>query len=212
MSGITEEPFVTPLSIAEEVDINKPKHSGGRPRDIVWNYFEQTSTKYPGHFEAKCKFCGHYWKIGIVKKLQVHLARECENVTMEIKNKFVYIVAKRDGLDDSMEIEAFQANTQENCADKEELLSAKHIALIDRSILKAFIMCGIPFRVIEHPYYINLLKNLRSNYNPPSRNRLSTNLLSEESARVDIKINNFLEKAKNLTLGIKLFKIFILYF
>lgn len=59
--------------------------------------------------------------------------------------------------------------------------------------------------MIENPYYVNMIKNLRSNYNPPSRDHLSTNLLAEESIRVEIKICNLLEKAKNLTLGIKLF-------
>ena len=65
-------------------------------------------------------------------------------------------------------------------------------------------MCGIPFRVIENPYFTNMLKNLQPKYNPPSRESLSTNLLNEESVRVDIKIINSLENAKNLTLGMKL--------
>ena len=48
-----------------------------------------------------------------------------------------------------------------------------------------------------------MLKNLRSNYKPPSRDCLSTKLLSDEAVCVDIKINNILEKANNLTLGIR---------
>ena len=71
-------------------------------------------------------------------------------------------------------------------------------------------MCGIPFRVIENPYYVNtvsMLKNLQPNYNLLLREQLSNNLLSEECIRVKIKINNYLEKSKNLTLGMKFFKI-----
>jgi len=199
---MNEETLPTPhinLEVQEESNIERPKHPGGRPKDKVWQHFEQINTKHPGHFEAKCKFCEQYWKVGIVKKLQVHLARECEYVSLEIKNKYMYIVAKRDGVDDNMEVETFEMNTR-NKDDSE--LSAESAALIDRSILKAFVMCGIPFRVIENPYYVNMIKNLRSNYNPPSRDRLSTNLLQEESVRVEIKICNLLEGAKNLTLGI----------
>ena len=66
-------------------------------------------------------------------------------------------------------------------------------------------MCGLPFRIIENPYFINILKNLKKNYNPPSRERLSTNLLSEECVRLELKINNLLENSKNLSLGMKLF-------
>lgn len=201
--GDTEESFViplTPFSNPDETDINNQKHAGGRPKNMVWQYFDSIGTKHPGHFQATCKFCNHVWKIGIVKKLQVHLARDCQRVDMDTKSKFMRIVANRDGIEDSMEVEAFQTDRNANNNNDEEL-PAEQAALIDRSILKAFVMCGIPFRVVEHPYFINVCKNLRSNYNPPSRERLSSNLLSEESIRVDIKINNSLEIAKNLTLG-----------
>ena len=50
-----------------------------------------------------------------------------------------------------------------------------------------------------------MLKNLRSNYKPPSLYCLSTKLLSDEAVRVDIKVNNILEKANNLTLGMNVF-------
>jgi hypothetical protein len=111
------------------------------------------------------------------------------------------IVAKRDGLNDDIEAEAFETNIDSESNE----LSEEQIALIDRSILKAFVMCGLPFQIIENPYFINMMKNLRLNYKPPSRERLSNNLLNEEAIRTEIKINNTLERAKNLTLGMKLY-------
>jgi hypothetical protein len=204
MSGIPEDPFVPPHDSPEEVDLENTKHAGGRPKNAVWQFFEHNSLKHPGHFDAKCKFCDRYYKIGIVKRLQVHLARECENVDVDIKNKYMHIVAKRDGLDNTGEIEITNADNER---DKNNELLPEQVALIDRSVLKAFVMCGIPFRVIENPYYVNMLKNLQPNYNLPSREQLSNNLLSEECIRVEIKINNYLEKSKNLTLGMKFFKI-----
>ena len=76
-------------------------------------------------------------------------------------------------------------------------------------MLKAFVMYGIPFRIVENPYFINIFKNFQLNYNLPSQECLSTNLLSEECVRVKIKINNILEISKNLTLGMKLLNYFI---
>lgn len=206
MSSISEE---TLRSDSEEIDIERPKRGGGRPKNEVWQYFKRINTKFPGKFEAECKFCGQYWKVAIVKKLQVHLARECESVDTNIKSKYMYIVAKRDGLE-STEVNALQININQEESNKDEKLSEEAAALIDRSVLKSFVMCGIPFRVIENPYFINMLKNLQSKYNLLSRERLSTNLLDEESVRVDIKIINSLENAKNLTLGMKLCYYFIL--
>lgn len=186
-----------PDTSLETTETENAKHPGGRQKDKVWIYFENHSTKYPGHFDAMCKFCDKYWKVGVVKRLQVHLARECENVDVEVKNKYMLMVAKRDGLGENLEVEIDMDD------DGNRELSVEQRALIDRSVLRAFVMCGIPFRVIENPYFISMLKNIRSNYNPPSRERLSTNLLHEEAAQVEIKISNALERAKNLTLGMK---------
>ena len=59
---------------------------------------------------------------GVVKKLEVHLAHECDNISAEIKNKYMYIVAKRDGLsDDIMEIETSQITDNER--NKDDALS-----------------------------------------------------------------------------------------
>jgi hypothetical protein len=188
------DPFVSPNSNPEEIII-VAKHGGGKPKNIIWNYFEHNALKHPGHFDAKCKFCGTYWRNGIVKNLQVHLASKCENIDIETKNKFMHYVATRDGIinEDHMEIGD----------NRNEELSEEQVALIDRSILKAFVMCAIPFRIIENPYFIYVLKKLQPNYNSPSRERLTADLLSEESIRTEIKINNYIEKEENLTLGIK---------
>jgi hypothetical protein len=190
--SIPDESFIS-LNPKETIVV---KHGGSRPKNIVWNYFEHNALKHPGHYDAKCKFCGTYWKNGIVKKLQVYLASKCKNVDVEVKNKFMHYVATRDGIvnENQMEIESDSEN---------EELSEERVALIDHSILKAFVMYTVPFRIIENPYFINALKNLQPNYNPPSRKHLTTNLLCEESIRTEIKIKNYIEKEKNLTLGIK---------
>jgi hypothetical protein len=125
------------------------------------------------------------------------LAQECENMDVEVKNKYILIVVKRDGLNENMEVK-ININDEDN-----KKLSVEQIVLIDYSMLKAFVMCGIPFQVIENPYFISMLKNIQSNYNLPSQERLSTNLLYEEVIQVKIKISNSLERVKNLTLGMK---------
>ena len=132
--------------------------------------------------------------------MQVHLACECKDVDTEVKNKYILIVARRNNLNDNMKVEAFEANMNDK-NDKNNELPAKQAALIDHLILKAFVMYRIPFQVVKNPYFINLLKNLQSNYNSSSWECFSTNLLNEESIRVEIKINNSLENTKNLTLG-----------
>ena len=68
-----------------------------------------------------------------------------------------YVVTRDDIINKNhMEIESDGEN---------EELSEERVALIDRSILKAFVIYAILFRIIENLYFINILKNLQSNYN-----------------------------------------------
>ena len=65
-------------------------------------------------------------------------------------------------------VSSIEIEIADNERDKSNELLPEQVALIDRSVLKAFVMCSIPFRVIENPYYVNMLKNLQPNYNPNS--------------------------------------------
>src|SRR6266545_3873500 len=39
---------------------------------------------------------------------------------------------------------------------------------IDHALVKAFVICRIPWHIIENPFFIELIKLLRSSYQPPS--------------------------------------------
>jgi len=54
---------------------------------------------------------------------------------------------------------------------------------------------------VENPWFINLIKSLQPEYDPPSRRTLSGSLLEAEVARVNIKINHELDKESNFTIG-----------
>ncbi len=56
-----------------------------------------------------------------------------------VKNKYMLIVARRNGLSENMNVEVDMNNENDN------ELSAEQTALIDHSVLKAFAMYGIPF-------------------------------------------------------------------
>ncbi|CAG8833044.1 37285_t:CDS:2 [Gigaspora margarita] len=60
-----------------------------------------------------------------------------------------------------------------------------HIKDINRALVKAFIVCGIPFYIIKNLFFVELLKTLRLAYEPPSRNILSGHFLEQETAFVN---------------------------
>ncbi|GET62960.1 ribonuclease H-like domain-containing protein [Rhizophagus irregularis DAOM 181602=DAOM 197198] len=55
--------------------------------------------------------------------------------------------------------------------------------------------------LMEHPFFINFIKELNAGYNTPTREVLVNQLLERELAQVNFKVNSELEKETNLTLA-----------
>ncbi|GET56116.1 ribonuclease H-like domain-containing protein [Rhizophagus irregularis DAOM 181602=DAOM 197198] len=55
--------------------------------------------------------------------------------------------------------------------------------------------------LVEHPFFINFIKELNAGYNTPTRKVLVNQLLERELAQVNFKVNSELEKETNLTLA-----------
>jgi len=81
-------------------------------------------------------------------------------------------------------------------------LNEQRCTRINHALVKFFIACGIAFRVVEHPFFINFIKELNAGYNTPTREVLVNQLLERELAQVNFKVNSELEKETNLTLGL----------
>lgn len=78
---------------------------------------------------------------------------------------------------------------------------------IDRALIKFFVCCGVPFRVVESPFFIDLLKELNSAYNLPSHDVLSNRLLEQELGYVNSRVSKELDSMDNLTIGTLILKI-----
>ena len=53
------------------------------------------------------------------------------------------------------------------------------------------------FRIVEHPFFINFLKELNGGYNSPTQKYLSSHLLESELCNVNTKINNDITNQSN---------------
>ena len=60
---------------------------------------------------------------------------------------------------------------------------------LDCSLLKAWVIAGIPWEVIDNPFIRNFLKDLNPGYVSPFRTTLSERLLDQEIARINRCIN-----------------------
>ena len=75
------------------------------------------------------------------------------------------------------------------------------VTRINRALAKFFVACGILFRVVEHPFFINFIKELNSAYKLPTREFLSDQLLERELAMVNSNVTTVIKNGTNLTLG-----------
>ena len=81
-------------------------------------------------------------------------------------------------------------------------LPQEWIDWINGALIKFFVCCRVPFWVIESPFFIELLKELNSAYNLPSRDILTNRLLKSELGYVNSKVSKELDSAENLTIDI----------
>ena len=81
-------------------------------------------------------------------------------------------------------------------------IPSSRITRINCALIKFFVACGISFRIVEHPFFVNFIKELNGGYEPPTREVLAGQLLERELAHVNSKIRSEINKENNLTLGI----------
>ncbi|CAG8622311.1 8625_t:CDS:1, partial [Scutellospora calospora] len=200
------------LASTSELNILNPTTSGGRQLSAVWEFFDRQKTKSSGHFSAKCKYCSAKWARGNPSRLEAHLALQCSKVDDHVRQIYLLRMARYDNYEEEMQSENSTVTKKRKSNNGQSILSnyflqslenslsERQINSINSSLLKAFVVCGIPFSVIENLFFIDFLQNLCPNYSPPSSETLSGRLLDQESSKVTIKHETILNKSNNLTL------------
>jgi len=188
---------------------NEINEKRGRKFTSIWDNMIKGEKQSKGHYSATCIHCRQHWKYGKPYKLREHLANHCKKCSKDISQHYGLLVGKKIGQE-----------TVENSEEEEEEYPSKKLKQtnvlsffeskklekgkiedINRIITKTFVMCNIPFSTIENPWFIDLIKSLQPGYDLPSRRILSGSLLEAEVARINIKINNELDKENNFTIG-----------
>jgi hypothetical protein len=166
-------------------------------------------SKGDGHWEGTCQYCKKFYSRAKPSSLRAHLANNCNDVPEEWRRHFNYIIVNN--LNDIPTDEPLNGSNIDNLAQKwkrpaklmnQSELATTDTSVIDEAITLAFVMCGIPFRVINNPFFVNALKILNPNYNIPSREVLSGRLLDNEVAKVNKNIDEIIRSTSNITIGL----------
>ncbi|CAG8714476.1 27236_t:CDS:1 [Dentiscutata erythropus] len=157
-----EKESTNELSVSSNNSASNLTHSNKRQRtcgpsfDEIWSFFLKGSSRGSGHYRVNCYYCLTGWKRGKPQVIKAHLANHCELCPENISNYW-----RQKLIEEANTIHSQIVNLQDaNCI----LLKLK--CRIDQSLLKAWVMTGIPFNVIENPFIKDLFKKLK--YDPPS--------------------------------------------
>jgi hypothetical protein len=193
---------VSSLEQVSSLDKGKKKKGVvGRRKDIIWSYFEEKGERNRGHCGAACMFCGWEQKVAQINDMKAHLALYCKKVSQEARN--FYLDAVKNNVNSSANKRLKAIENQPKISKKFESMKIDQPKTImaNRAIIKFFTCCGIPFHIVENPFFIDLLRILCPGYFPPSRQTLSVSMLNTEMSYVICETNNALENETNLTLG-----------
>ena len=190
---------------AETSKIRKP----GRPKNDVWNFFIEIGTRVQGHCGAKCKECGWEKKANAkTEELETHIGFRCIKASYQLKEQYMNIIQNRANLGHSTDrpLKKLKSNydNQQRIDEHYDSLNITNskVQMANQALIKLFACCGIPFHLVQHPFFVDFIKILCPAYLLPSRQELSANMLNSEIAHIQLKINAILEKETCLTLGI----------
>jgi len=135
------------------------KNLGGRPLGTVWLHFERKEKIGPGKYGAKCKYCSAEWKRGDIPVLEAHLANHCPNVPTLVLREYMEKIKDRESVinvnnNKKRKLDMSGQTSITDYHDSADLPEGR-IQRINRALIKFFICCGVSFRIVEHPFFID---------------------------------------------------------
>src|ERR1044072_8076356 len=164
------------------------KNISTKPFSEIWDYYEKGAQRNNGHYEATCSHCKSKWSREKPQEMEAHLANKCLLCPEEISRYWCERVATRETnyTRNSKLLPSLPQppnSTQSQITDhysSDQSLPKSVVNRLDKKVLKAWVIAGIPFNVIENPFILDLFKDLKPGYSLPSRTTLSECLMDEE--------------------------------
>ncbi|RHZ83610.1 hypothetical protein Glove_89g38 [Diversispora epigaea] len=115
--------------------------------DEVWKYFIQNNDQRNGHYSATFYHCDTTWAREKSTIMKAHLTNICKSCPEDISKYW------RDKL-------------------AEQTINYTLNSHLDKSLIKMWIITGVPFEIIENPFTIDFLKELNPGYTRSSHQEL----------------------------------------
>ena len=128
----------------------------GRPKDSVWTYYQEGERDSQGHASAICNFCNIKYSRAEISVLKGHLANHCMeapgSMIRTYQNFFEEKTKKKRKFENQMTLDEFH--------DKDQPLPKGKSDRVDKALTRFFICCGVSFRIVESPFFLDFLQEL----------------------------------------------------
>ena len=116
----------------------------GRPKNEVWEHYQQNITDSEGHALATCTYCGLRFTRGEITVLQGHLANHCKEVPASVIRKYQEIF-KDKGEEGNRKKKPKGQMLLDDYHETDQPLPQGKINRINKALIRFFICCGISF-------------------------------------------------------------------
>ncbi|CAG8841840.1 7645_t:CDS:2, partial [Racocetra persica] len=153
-----------------------------------------------GHKGWKCNYCHEENLRASDINMHAHLGLICQSAPLNIKQDCLrnFPAPKKKKI-----IHEIASGVQPRIDSKFQNISIMDPGqeqLCNKALIRFLVCCGIPFWIVESPFFLDFCQNLCVPYKPPDRKTLSNDWLNYETARITIAIEKELENENNLTL------------
>ncbi|CAG8465990.1 7040_t:CDS:2 [Racocetra persica] len=183
---------------SDSISYTNKKNKRGRPRNPLWDsHFTEINTQESGHKGWRCNYCKEENVRATEINMNTHLALICKTVPLNIKQdclrNFPTPNKKRQIEHDIAS--GLQPRIDSKFQNISKMDSGQE-QLCHKALTRLFVCCGIPFWIVENPFFLDFCKNLCCSYKPPDRKALSNDWLNYETARIVVSMEKELENEK----------------
>ena len=172
------------------------KRKAGPKFSPIWEHFIKGDPAGNGHHQATCKYCNYFFKQGRPQYLRAHILASCPNADEDAKRAVNQELLDIDSLPPAAKKITIRGQKQVDDYYESATIEPSHQKEIEQALVMMFICCGISFRIVESPFFINLLKALNPGFVLPSCELLSGCLLDIKVACVNKMLKEILRMLK----------------
>jgi hypothetical protein len=146
------------------------------------------------------------------------VALSCSKIIGEVKNIFLQELRERNALKVDLTGDPDSINDNDQLKGKKQKVSLVQTKITSKfepaveidsakaqqynhALTRFFICCGIPFKIISNPFFIDLIKCLCSSYQLPNRVTFAGTWVNQELSQVVFRISDDIRDCDNMTIA-----------